>query len=84
MTRMPGQGAKHAFFTLKITGLSEKNPVAALDISNLGVTRLVAITPTPLKEHFSAVWNGDTVNPELRIDGWPDGTTELLVEVWGT
>lgn len=55
-----------------------------IEIGGLGVVRLFAMVPTPIGQHMSVVWNGDSIRPTLKFDGWTEDTIQVLVEVWGS
>ena len=75
-------GLLHRFINMTVTELSEKNPEISIDIGKLAVKSITNITPQPLGDHFSVVWDGDKLNPKLRFDGQPDSAT-VRIEVWG-
>lgn len=50
----------------------------------IGMNRIMALTPQPIGAHFSVVWNGDRDRPKLIFDGQPEGGADVLIECWGT
>lgn len=76
-------GWKKGFIHLTIHGLKERNPEAVLNLGQLGFARIVGLTPQPLGEHFSVIWDGDIQTPRLSFDGWTDGPVRVAIEVTG-
>lgn len=74
-------GWKKTFIDLTIDGLKE--PEIEIDFGQLGVSRMVGLSPQPIGEHFSVVWDGDRTQPRLMFDGWTDGTVQVTLEVTG-
>lgn len=76
-------GTARRFVDLTVNDLTEEKPEVALGVGDLGVVRLINLTPQPIGAHFSVVWNGDVHSPRLLFDGWPSGPVSVRVEVTG-
>lgn len=81
--RIPSdRGDKHRIMDIEVAGAT--SPEVPLDVSQLGVRRLVHLAPQPLDGFWTVVWNGDTNDPVLSLDPYPEGETMTVrLEVRG-